>query len=225
MRFPIQKVKFAFLTCFPVFRFFFDLRLTILGILSRWPQNQIIAANITHDHIPIYPVYNSRFPCVPAKGCTSVCSRLSARRRERLPEGTQWGWGIDWSGLTGICNQIDRFTPRLSDMIGTIYLLKYLWSIKLVFVNPNPGRNATWIWPVESSLFLTLTALPYKKTMYYLGLCESTSGSLCARFVCCSSKGSLEEVQECFVWWTYILYGEPIAVLPNPRRSFFKAIT
>ena len=35
MRFPIQKVKFAFLTCFPVFRFFFDSRLTILGILSR----------------------------------------------------------------------------------------------------------------------------------------------------------------------------------------------
>ena len=24
---------------------------------------------LTHDHIPIYPVYNSRFPCVPAKGC------------------------------------------------------------------------------------------------------------------------------------------------------------
>ena len=29
--------------------------------------------------------------------------------------------------------QIDRFTPRLSDMIGTIYRLKYLWSIKLMF--------------------------------------------------------------------------------------------
>ena len=24
---------------------------------------------LTHDHIPIYPVYNSRFPCVHAKGC------------------------------------------------------------------------------------------------------------------------------------------------------------
>ena len=24
---------------------------------------------LTQDHIPIYPVYNSRFPCVPAKGC------------------------------------------------------------------------------------------------------------------------------------------------------------
>ena len=24
---------------------------------------------LTHDHIAIYPVYNSRFPCVPAKGC------------------------------------------------------------------------------------------------------------------------------------------------------------
>ena len=35
--------------------------------------------------------------------------------------------------LTVICNQIDRFTPRLSDMIGTIYRLKYLWSIKLMF--------------------------------------------------------------------------------------------
>ena len=24
---------------------------------------------LTHDHIPIYPVYNSCFPCVHAKGC------------------------------------------------------------------------------------------------------------------------------------------------------------
>ena len=60
---------------------------------------------------------------------------------------TQWGWGIDWSTLTEICNQIDRFTPRLSDMIGTIYRLKYLWSIKLMFCEsksrPRCGLDLT----------------------------------------------------------------------------------
>ena len=38
---------------------------------------------------------------------------------------------------------------------------------------------------------------------------------------------SLEEVDTgvfC-MWGTYILYGEPIAVLPNARRGLFKAIT
>ena len=44
---------------------------------------------------------------------TGVSFRCSMRVRNRLK-----------SGLTGICNQIDRFTPRLSDMIGTIYRLK-----------------------------------------------------------------------------------------------------
>ena len=37
----------------------------------------------------------------------------------------------------------------------------------------RPQRGGAWdlTCRVESSLFLTLTALPYKKTMYYLGLC------------------------------------------------------
>ena len=67
---------------------------------------------------------------------------------------TQWGWGIDWSGLTGICNQIDRFTPRLSDMIGRIYGLKYLWSIKLMFCEsksrPRQPRGLDLTCRVES---------------------------------------------------------------------------
>ena len=35
---------------------------------------------LTHDHIPIYPAYNSRFPCVHAKGCV-----------HDFPLGRGWG--------------------------------------------------------------------------------------------------------------------------------------
>ena len=40
-------------------------------------------STLTHDHIPIYPVYNSCFPCVPAKGCVRGlgCVPTSARPR------------------------------------------------------------------------------------------------------------------------------------------------
>ena len=65
---------------------------------------------------------------------SSGCSLSKATNPKKTGLYSQWGWGIDdWSTLTEICNQIDRFTPRLSDMIGTIYMLKYLWSIKLMF--------------------------------------------------------------------------------------------
>ena len=46
------------------------------------------------------------------------------------------------AGLTDICNQIDRFTPQLSDMICTIYGLKYLWSIKLMFCESYTSARA-----------------------------------------------------------------------------------
>ena len=41
---------------------------------------------LTQDHIPIYPVYNSRFPCVPAKGCVPAfpLGRVNEATVERL---------------------------------------------------------------------------------------------------------------------------------------------
>ena len=68
-------------------------------------------------------------------------------------------------------------------MIGKIYnmlvkvpfvLDKDINTVTVLYIeNPNPGRIAAPIWPVESSLFLILTCLPYKKTMYFWGLCQA----------------------------------------------------
>ena len=90
------------------------------------------------------------------------------------------GWDLDWKisiTLTGICNQIDRFTPRLSDMIGTIYRLKYLWSIKLMFCESKSGsqRDPDLTFRVESVSHSNCVAI--QKDHVIFGDLSATSNS------------------------------------------------
>ena len=51
---------------------------------------------LTHDHIPIYPVYNSRFPCVHAKGCVHDFPLGRGQRTAQRESGRTTTDALEW---------------------------------------------------------------------------------------------------------------------------------